>query len=181
MLMMMMMMASFKCKILALFLLFSVVLQEGCGLPLSGQPELPAQSPHPHHVRAKRCSCNSWLDKECIYFCHLDIIWVNTPSKILPYGLGSPLSRRRRSTNRCECANPADNTCSSFCLKSSENPGIVFVAPLENSGSLSNKNSNKLLASLRSVIKSNMASAQEVLSSRKKPSKADRLRNRKRR
>uniref|UniRef100_A0A667XLB8 Endothelin 2 n=1 Tax=Myripristis murdjan TaxID=586833 RepID=A0A667XLB8_9TELE len=83
------------------------------------QPELPAQSPHPHHVRAKRCSCNSWLDKECIYFCHLDIIWVNTPSKILPYGLGSPLSRRRRSTNRCECANPADNTCSSFCLKSS--------------------------------------------------------------
>lgn len=29
--------------------------------------------------RTKRCSCNSWLDKECIYFCHLDIIWVNTP------------------------------------------------------------------------------------------------------
>lgn len=115
------------------------------------------QSAHPHHVRTKRCSCNSWDDKECIYFCHLDIIWVNTPrwdcraklyirqdtltalcahlfidarfppkshlvipySKLLPYGLGSPLSRRRRrrSADRCECLNPADRTCSSFCRK----------------------------------------------------------------
>lgn len=48
----------------------------GCGLPLSEQP---AQAPHPHHIRTKRCSCNNWDDKECIYFCHLDIIWVNTP------------------------------------------------------------------------------------------------------
>lgn len=31
------------------------------------------------HVRTKRCSCASFLDKECVYFCHLDIIWVNTP------------------------------------------------------------------------------------------------------
>uniref|UniRef100_A0A3B1KGY4 Endothelin 2 n=1 Tax=Astyanax mexicanus TaxID=7994 RepID=A0A3B1KGY4_ASTMX len=69
-------------------------------------------------VRTKRCSCNNWMDKECIYFCHLDIIWVNTPSKITPYGLGSPLSRRRRSTKRCECANPSDATCSSFLAKS---------------------------------------------------------------
>lgn len=48
----------------------------GCGLPLSEQP---AQAPHLHHIRTKRCSCNNWDDKECIYFCHLDIIWVNTP------------------------------------------------------------------------------------------------------
>lgn len=32
-----------------------------------------------HHVRHKRCSCATFLDKECVYFCHLDIIWVNTP------------------------------------------------------------------------------------------------------
>lgn len=51
----------------------------GCGHPLSDRPELPAQAPHSQHVRTKRCSCNSWDDKECIYFCHLDIIWVNTP------------------------------------------------------------------------------------------------------
>lgn len=31
------------------------------------------------HLRPRRCSCSSWLDKECVYFCHLDIIWVNTP------------------------------------------------------------------------------------------------------
>lgn len=31
------------------------------------------------HVRNKRCSCATFLDKECVYFCHLDIIWVNTP------------------------------------------------------------------------------------------------------
>uniref|UniRef100_A0A671RW96 Endothelin-like toxin domain-containing protein n=1 Tax=Sinocyclocheilus anshuiensis TaxID=1608454 RepID=A0A671RW96_9TELE len=34
-----------------------------------------------HRVRSKRCSCNNQLDSECHYFCHLDIIWVNTPSK----------------------------------------------------------------------------------------------------
>ncbi|XP_010116333.1 PREDICTED: endothelin-2, partial [Chlamydotis macqueenii] len=47
-------------------------------------------------LRTKRCSCNSWLDKECIYFCHLDIIWVNTPGHTAPYGLGSPPQRRKR-------------------------------------------------------------------------------------
>ncbi|XP_071391235.1 endothelin-2-like [Centroberyx affinis] len=165
----MMMMAPSMSKILALFLLFCVVLQEGCGLPLSGPTDLPTQSPHPHRIRTKRCSCNSWLDKECIYFCHLDIIWVNTPSKILPYGLGSALSRRRRSTDRCECANRADETCSSFCQKSSENPRIAVVGPLIETGSLSHTNGNKLLASLRSVVRSNTASAREVLFSRKTP------------
>lgn len=43
----------------------------------------PVHPPPESHLaappRTKRCSCNSWLDKECIYFCHLDIIWVNTP------------------------------------------------------------------------------------------------------
>lgn len=34
------------------------------------------------HIRNKRCSCATFLDKECVYFCHLDIIWVNTPEYV---------------------------------------------------------------------------------------------------
>ncbi|XP_065325996.1 endothelin-2 [Pelmatolapia mariae] len=151
------MMASFTCKILTLFII-CVALQEGCGLPLSEQP---AQTPHPHHIRTKRCSCNNWDDKECIYFCHLDIIWVNTPSKLLPYGLGSSLSRRRRSTDRCECLSAADKTCHGFCHKSSEDLRTHVAEPLVESGSMK---SNKLLASLRDIIKTNTAKAKEVSS-----------------
>ncbi|NWV32124.1 EDN2 protein, partial [Grantiella picta] len=65
--------------------------------------------------RTKRCSCNSWLDKECIYFCHLDIIWVNTPGHTAPYGLGSPPRRRKRSAGRCECSHSRDSICATFC------------------------------------------------------------------
>uniref|UniRef100_A0A672K2Y0 Endothelin-like toxin domain-containing protein n=1 Tax=Sinocyclocheilus grahami TaxID=75366 RepID=A0A672K2Y0_SINGR len=75
----------------------------------------PSDSSATHRVRSKRCSCNNQLDSECHYFCHLDIIWVNTPSKTTVYGLGSPLARRRRSTGRCFCASPADRTCNVFC------------------------------------------------------------------
>ncbi|XP_041811604.1 endothelin-2 [Chelmon rostratus] len=167
-------MASFMCKTLTLFII-CMVLQEGCGLPLSDRAELPAQAPHPHRVRTKRCSCNSWDDKECIYFCHLDIIWVNTPSKVLPYGLGSPLSRRRRrSADRCECLNPTDKTCSGFC-QSSENPRTNLVGPVLESASTS---SNKLLASFRSVVKSNVAIANVILSSSEKPGGVNRPRSR---
>uniref|UniRef100_A0A8C0QPH6 Endothelin 2 n=1 Tax=Chelonoidis abingdonii TaxID=106734 RepID=A0A8C0QPH6_CHEAB len=67
------------------------------------------------HPRTKRCSCNSWQDKECIYFCHLDIIWVNTPGQTAPYGLGSPPRRRKRSLNRCECSHSKDSICATFC------------------------------------------------------------------
>lgn len=49
------------------------------GLPLSDTAESESQTARPHHVRTKRCSCSNWDDKECIYFCHLDIIWINTP------------------------------------------------------------------------------------------------------
>ncbi|NXE05707.1 EDN2 protein, partial [Lophotis ruficrista] len=66
-------------------------------------------------LRTKRCSCNSWLDKECIYFCHLDIIWVNTPGHTAPYGLGSPPRRRKRSLGRCECSRSRDSVCAAFC------------------------------------------------------------------
>ncbi|TNN86113.1 Endothelin-2 [Liparis tanakae] len=141
--------------------------------------ELPAQAAHKHRVRAKRCSCNSWDDKECIYFCHLDIIWVNTPSKLLPYGLGSPLSRRRRrSAERCECRDSADKTCSGFCHASSKTPRTNVVGPLVQSAST---NSNTLLESFRSVVKSNFAIAKEVLSSSKNPGGVHRLSGRTRR
>lgn len=36
-------------------------------------------------------------------------------SKILPFGLGGPPSRRRRSAERCRCLDPADASCSGFC------------------------------------------------------------------
>jgi len=32
--------------------------------------------------RAKRCTCYSYKDKECVYYCHLDIIWINTPEYV---------------------------------------------------------------------------------------------------
>uniref|UniRef100_A0A3Q3QAS6 Endothelin-like toxin domain-containing protein n=2 Tax=Monopterus albus TaxID=43700 RepID=A0A3Q3QAS6_MONAL len=167
-------MDSFMCKILTLFIICTA-LQEGCGLSLLHEAELPAQAPHQHHVRTKRCSCNSWDDKECIYFCHLDIIWVNTPSKLLPYGLGNALSRRRRSTNRCKCLNPADKTCSRFCHKSSENTRNDGVNQL---GKYKKINRNKILASFRSVVKSNIAIANNFLSSNQNLARVNRLKSR---
>ncbi|XP_066481678.1 endothelin-1 isoform X1 [Tiliqua scincoides] len=85
----------------------------------------PSGAPWPLR-RAKRCSCWSMMDKECVYFCHLDIIWINTPERTVPYGLGGP-SRIRRSLedsthenlhgsqNRCQCANLKDKKCINFC------------------------------------------------------------------
>ncbi|XP_034401138.1 endothelin-2 [Cyclopterus lumpus] len=171
-------MASLVCKTLTLFFV-CMALQESCGLPLSDRAELPAQAPNKHRVRTKRCSCNSWDDKECIYFCHLDIIWVNTPSKLLPYGLGSPLSRRRRrSAMRCECLDRADKTCSGFCHASSKTPRTNVVVPLVESAGT---DSNTLLESFRSVVKSNFAIANKVPSSNKNPGGVNRLSGRTRR
>ncbi|XP_014804652.1 PREDICTED: endothelin-2 [Calidris pugnax] len=93
---------------LLLALALCVLLGDGTGHP-------PPESHLATHLRTKRCSCNSWLDKECIYFCHLDIIWVNTPGHTAPYGLGSPPRRRRRSLGRCECSHSRDNICATFC------------------------------------------------------------------
>ncbi|XP_067386821.1 endothelin-2 [Emydura macquarii macquarii] len=89
-----------------------ILLGEGLGRPPMESHLSAASSRHP---RTKRCSCNSWLDKECIYFCHLDIIWVNTPGQTAPYGLGSPPRRRKRSLNRCECSHSKDSICATFC------------------------------------------------------------------
>ncbi|XP_063306586.1 endothelin-1 isoform X1 [Pelobates fuscus] len=75
--------------------------------------------------RYKRCSCSSLMDKECVYFCHLDIIWINTPERTVPYGLGGPRMRREiqdtdtesvlQSTSRCMCAKHTDKKCMDFC------------------------------------------------------------------
>ncbi|XP_042362566.1 endothelin-1 [Plectropomus leopardus] len=75
------------------------------------------------HVRTKRCSCATFLDKECVYFCHLDIIWVNTPERVVSYGLGNaPRTRRALADSmatsrgpRCQCFRQNDNTCRNFC------------------------------------------------------------------
>ncbi|XP_060098985.1 endothelin-1 [Heteronotia binoei] len=92
---------------------------------LSAGQKLPSSAPWLLR-RSKRCSCSSLEDKECVYFCHLDIIWINTPERIVPYGLGGP-SRTKRSLedltfanleethDRCQCANLKDKKCRNFC------------------------------------------------------------------
>ncbi|XP_054638808.1 endothelin-2 [Dunckerocampus dactyliophorus] len=94
----------------------------GSGVPLMKTQEVQASNDVPlPRMRSKRCACSSVLDSECHYFCHLDIIWVNTASKTTIYGLGGALSRRRRSAGRCTCENLDDLTCASFCHHNLEN------------------------------------------------------------
>lgn len=58
----------------------------GLGLPVGKQLEVEAADRVPtHRERTKRCACSSLLDSECHYFCHLDIIWVNTPRWVWEY------------------------------------------------------------------------------------------------
>ncbi|XP_041802546.1 endothelin-3b [Chelmon rostratus] len=83
--------------------------------------------------RPKRCTCYSYKDKECVYYCHLDIIWINTPERTVPYGMSSyrgPQRLRRAvdgraanheeaKTQRCVCALlDTDPGCHNFCLSS---------------------------------------------------------------
>uniref|UniRef100_A0A8D0DHC1 Endothelin 2 n=1 Tax=Salvator merianae TaxID=96440 RepID=A0A8D0DHC1_SALMN len=89
-----------------------VLLEEGLGLP---SPESSLAASSGRHLRTKRCSCTNWLDKECIYFCHLDIIWINTPGHAIPYGLGNVQKRHTRSLSRCECSHSKDPVCAIFC------------------------------------------------------------------
>uniref|UniRef100_A0A3Q1HKD9 Endothelin-3 n=1 Tax=Acanthochromis polyacanthus TaxID=80966 RepID=A0A3Q1HKD9_9TELE len=93
----------------------------------SSQPSETARS------RQKRCTCYSYKDKECVYYCHLDIIWINTPERTVPYGMssyrgpqrsrravvGQPSGRESAKTPRCVCAViGADPECNHFCLSS---------------------------------------------------------------
>ncbi|XP_067095255.1 endothelin-3b [Osmerus mordax] len=54
----------------------------------------PLSTPNPK-TRSKRCTCYSYKDKECVYYCHLDIIWINTPERTVPYGMSSYRGHQR--------------------------------------------------------------------------------------
>ncbi|KAM6924603.1 endothelin-3-like [Xenentodon cancila] len=84
--------------------------------------------------RQKRCTCYSYTDKECVYYCHLDIIWINTPERTVPYGMSSYRGQQRRrravggrtserdgpNTPRCICVvADKDAECQDFCLSNS--------------------------------------------------------------
>ncbi|XP_072369995.1 endothelin-1 [Scyliorhinus torazame] len=98
---------------------------EGSSEPLAGDlvdsetvgDKGPGGAHSPLH-RAKRCSCSNMQDTECVYFCHVGIVWVNTPGQVVPYGLGNPLRRRRRELSRCFCAKGSDWQCRIFCQSS---------------------------------------------------------------
>ncbi|XP_069028699.1 endothelin-2 [Embiotoca jacksoni] len=81
-----------------------------------------AQLAHTAHRREKRCSCENQKDKECIFFCHIGIVWVNTPSHVVPYGFGSV--RLRREISRCLCSDSQDAECLSFCHTQEENAAV---------------------------------------------------------
>ncbi|KAK9513561.1 hypothetical protein VZT92_027087 [Zoarces viviparus] len=96
-------------------------MEDGLSIPVIKRLEVEVGDGVPtQRVRTKRCACSSLLDSECHYFCHLDIIWINTSSKTTVYGLGSAVSRRRRSIRRCTCANLDDHNCTNFCHHSPE-------------------------------------------------------------
>ncbi|XP_077453953.1 endothelin-3b [Stigmatopora argus] len=88
--------------------------------------------------RSKRCTCYSYKDKECIYYCHLDIIWINTPERTVPYGMSSYQGAQRvrravveqlsdqeqQNSPRCICVSlDADPECHHFCQPSSFQTG----------------------------------------------------------
>lgn len=82
--------------------------------------------------RARRCTCYTYKDKECVYYCHLDIIWINTPERTVPYGLsnyrGSFRGKRStvqiqsafQSSFRCSCLDAHDKQCMQFCRRMQE-------------------------------------------------------------
>ncbi|XP_036609020.1 endothelin-3 [Trichosurus vulpecula] len=107
----------------------------------SGRPREPRQASvgaggSPARKRQKRCTCYTYKDKECVYYCHLDIIWINTPERTVPYGLsnyrGSFRGKRSidpipRSSppfegpwNRCSCTEQDDDACIHFCTRTEE-------------------------------------------------------------
>ncbi|XP_018093732.1 endothelin-3 isoform X2 [Xenopus laevis] len=73
------------------------------------------------HRRDRRCTCYTYKDKECVYYCHLDIIWINTPERVVPYGLSnyrgkrSAVKRSPEPRSRCSCEDLSDHQCVHFC------------------------------------------------------------------
>nr|XP_012625868.1 endothelin-3 isoform X3 [Microcebus murinus] len=105
--------------------------------PSPGQEQEPSQAREqeaeegPEHHRSRRCTCFTYKDKECVYYCHLDIIWINTPEQTVPYGLsnyrGSFRGKRsvgplwgswqpsKQTPLRCACVGRDDKACVHFC------------------------------------------------------------------
>ncbi|KAG7227064.1 hypothetical protein INR49_022411 [Caranx melampygus] len=98
-----------------------------------GSPSLRLSEAAETKSRPKRCTCYSYKDKECVYYCHLDIIWINTPERTVPYGMssyrgpqrvrraavGQPADHEGAKTQRCVCVvHDADPECQDFCLSS---------------------------------------------------------------
>ncbi|XP_054639479.1 endothelin-3b [Dunckerocampus dactyliophorus] len=136
-------------KILALILLQGVLRCEalvspggvsgyGTELTSGGVAALKKSEASEPKSRSKRCTCYSYKDKECIYYCHLDIIWINTPERTVPYGMssyqgaprlrraiaGQPNEHEQTNTQRCVCASlDADPECHQFCQPSSLRSG----------------------------------------------------------
>ncbi|KAG8566922.1 hypothetical protein GDO81_013420 [Engystomops pustulosus] len=87
------------------------------------------------HRRKRRCTCYTYKDKECVYYCHLDIIWINTPERTVPYGLSSYRGsvREKRGTDRrmssssqprCSCTDTKDQRCVTFCREKTDRPSV---------------------------------------------------------
>ncbi|XP_029912370.1 endothelin-3b [Myripristis murdjan] len=114
------------------------ILELFCGLSKHDQPGestrdlgvLPQSEVTEAKARSKRCTCYSYKDKECVYYCHLDIIWINTPERTVPYGMstyqgpqrlrravaGLAISHEATRPQRCVCAEPeVDTGCHNFC------------------------------------------------------------------
>ncbi|KAM4724676.1 endothelin-1 [Anableps anableps] len=115
-----------------------VALCAALAAPAAETRSAPAAAAGPQrHVRNKRCSCATFLDKECVYFCHLDIIWVNTPERVVSYGLGNaPRAKRDVSDSmattrapRCRCLRGNDSSCVNFCLRSDTAAGARIRSP----------------------------------------------------
>ncbi|KAI1890992.1 hypothetical protein AGOR_G00159280 [Albula goreensis] len=104
--------------------------------PIGEDSDCPLCETSKPRKRSKRCTCYTYKDKECVYYCHLDIIWINTPERTVPYGMSSyrGSQRVRRSaegvahslrgaaSQRCACADQNDTECSSFCMPRQSSP-----------------------------------------------------------
>ncbi|KAI4797013.1 hypothetical protein KUCAC02_026614 [Chaenocephalus aceratus] len=117
--------------------------EEGEGTPRAVEPCSTCGLQRPPR-RFKRCTCYTYKDKECVYYCHLDIIWIHSPEHTVLYGLSSYQAprrerrsagterggraqaprRERRSAGperggraqRCACIQQSDSDCSRFCV-----------------------------------------------------------------
>ncbi|XP_068120665.1 endothelin-3 isoform X2 [Hyperolius riggenbachi] len=88
------------------------------------------------HRRERRCTCYTYRDKECVYYCHLDIIWINTPERTVPLGLSSYHGdvREKRALGRspvrpdphlrCTCDDSRDRHCATFCTETTDRSSV---------------------------------------------------------